>query len=183
MAKLQICCDMTKQPPLILHFRMGAEGAERIKQRKKAGLSQIKFVSLLTDYTLIYTHTDKTRISNMSQQPQLVDAIVEGIREKKGRRIAVVDLNRIVTAPAKYFVVCEGNTPQQIQALTRSVGNTAISMAGERAAATIGQQEAQWVAMDFGTVLVHILLPELREFYDIENLWEDANITWLPEED
>lgn len=63
------------------------------------------------------------------------------------------------------------------------MGNTAISMAGERAAATIGQQEAQWVAMDFGTVLVHILLPELREFYDIENLWEDANITWLPEED
>lgn len=56
MAKLQICCDMTKQPPLILHFRTGAEGAERIKQRKKAGLSQIKFVSLLTDYTLIYTY-------------------------------------------------------------------------------------------------------------------------------
>ncbi|MDO4714713.1 MAG: ribosome silencing factor [Bacteroidales bacterium] len=118
----------------------------------------------------------------MSQQPQLVEAIIEGILEKKGRRIAVVDLNRIITAPAKYFVVCEANTPQQVQALTRSIGNTAIEQAGEKAAATIGTQASQWVAMDFGTVLVHIFLPELREFYDIENLWEDADITWLPEE-
>ncbi len=117
----------------------------------------------------------------MSKQPALVKAIIEGIQEKKGRNITVVDLRRIITAPSQFFVICEGGSPQQVQALTRSVGEFALKQASDKASNVIGTQEAQWVAMDFGTVMVHIFLPELREFYDLENLWEDADITDVPD--
>ncbi len=114
---------------------------------------------------------------------ELVEAIVEGLQEKKGRNIVVCDLTEIPDAVCRYFVICSGGSPLQIQALARSVGDTCREKAGTKPLAVDGLGNAVWVAMDFADVIVHIFLPELRTFYDIEHLWADADLQCIPDID
>ena len=110
----------------------------------------------------------------------LVEAIVQGMQDKKGKNIVVVDLTEIPDTICGYFVIATGGSPSQIQALARSVGDKALELAHQKPLAVDGLQYSQWVAMDFAEVIVHILLPEERAFYDIEHLWADAQLTEVP---
>lgn len=114
---------------------------------------------------------------------ELVDTIIEGIQEKKGKSITVVDMSGIVGAITKYFVICEGNSPQQVNAIAESVSDFCRDKLREKPAHCVGLENAQWVAIDYVDVMVHIFLPELRDFYDIEHLWEDAVMTDVPDLD
>lgn len=113
----------------------------------------------------------------------LVEAIVSGMQDKKGKNIVVADLTGIIDTVSDYFIICTGGSPQQVQALARSVGDAALEKAGQKPMAVDGLHHAQWVAMDFSDVIVHIFLPEEREFYDIEHLWADADLTQIPDLD
>lgn len=108
---------------------------------------------------------------------ELVDAIREGIEEKKGRAITVADLSNIAEAVCQAFVICTGGSPTQVHALADSVEDVVTKRGLGKPAAIVGMQNAQWVAMDYGNVMVHIFLQELRDFYDLEHLWADADIT------
>ena len=116
----------------------------------------------------------------MNNPKELVKAIVEGIQEKKGRDIAVADLTKIDTAPCDYFVICTCGSPQQVDAVTDAVEEFSAKLAGEHPSAIAGRQNGVWVAMDYGTVMVHLFVPETRGFYDIEHLWDDAALTEIP---
>lgn len=118
---------------------------------------------------------------SIDQTKHLVKAVIEGIEEKKGHSIVVADLSKIETAPGKYFVICTGGSPQQVEAIADSVGEQVRKLTDEKPAAVAGLENAQWVAMDYGTVMVHIFLPEPREYYDLEHLWEDADLEELPD--
>ena len=113
----------------------------------------------------------------------LVETIVEGIQEKKGKGIVTIDMDKIDGAVCRFFVICQGNSPQQVEAIADSVEETARVKAGEKPIRTVGVGLTQWVAMDYGDVMVHIFLPETRAFYDIEHLWEDAKMTAFADED
>ena len=115
--------------------------------------------------------------------PKLVNTIIEGIQEKKGRSIMVCDLTKFNNAPAQYFVVCTGNTPSQVDAIIDSVEEFARKQADEKPATIAGRNNSLWVAADYGTVMVHVLVPDAREFYDIENIWADAELTEIPDLD
>jgi ribosome-associated protein len=114
------------------------------------------------------------------QTEQLIGHIQAGIEEKKGRDIVVADFSNIPEAICQAFVICTGNSPTHLQALTDSVEEFARKGAGVHPAAIAGLRNAQWVAMDYGTVIVHLFLREVREFYDLERLWADAIITEIP---
>ena len=116
----------------------------------------------------------------MEQTTQLVETIKKGIQEKKGKRIVVANLQGIDGAIARYFVICQGSSPAQVEAITESIGEMARKELNEKPARVAGMENAQWVAMDYGDVIVHIFLPEAREFYDLEHLWADAAITEIP---
>ena len=116
----------------------------------------------------------------MDQTKALVQAIVEGLQEKKGKNIVTVDLSQTTGAICQYMVICEGNTPTQVSALSDSVWDFARRLANEKPLSTDGTQGAQWIGMDYGTVLVHVFLPERRVFYNLENLWADAKVTSIP---
>ena len=118
----------------------------------------------------------------MEQTRQLVETIVKGIQEKKGSKIVVADLSGIEGSICKYFVICQGNSPTQVDAITDSVGEFTLKELTEKPTAIAGQENAQWVAMDYGDVLVHVFLPDVREYYDLEHLWADAPLRRIEED-
>ena len=119
----------------------------------------------------------------MEIKDKLVEAIVKGIQEKKGQDITIADLRGIDGNIASYFVICQGNSPSQVEAIAESVGDFCRKNLGEKPANVAGLGNDQWVAIDFVDVLVHIFQPEVRQFYDLEHLWEDANLTEIPDLD
>ncbi|HCC52525.1 MAG TPA: ribosome silencing factor [Porphyromonadaceae bacterium] len=119
----------------------------------------------------------------MNQTNLLVEAIVKGLQEKKGHGIVVVDLREIQGAICQYMVICEGNNPNQISSLSDSVWEMVHHDIKEKPVSVQGLRNAQWVGMDYGTVLVHIFLPETRSFYRLESLWEDSKIKRIPDID
>ena len=119
----------------------------------------------------------------MEQTKELVETITKGIQEKKGTGIVVADLSGIDGTICHYFVICQGNSPSQVEAITESVGVFARKELDERPAHVVGLENAQWVAMDYTDVLVHVFLPDVREYYDLEHLWDDASLTQIPDLD
>lgn len=118
----------------------------------------------------------------MEQANQLVEHITKGIQEKKGSNIVVVNLSKIEGAICHYFVICQGSSPSQVEAITESVGDIVREGLGEKPTKVVGLENAQWVAMDYTDVMVHVFLPDVREFYDLEHLWEDAPMTKIADE-
>lgn len=107
----------------------------------------------------------------------LLDTIVEGIRNKKGHRIVSIDLRKVKDAPVEYMVVAEGNSNTQLRAIAEEVDDYVRTQTHVHPLATAGEENAEWIAMDYGTIFVHIMLREPRSFYDIENLWSDGKQT------
>jgi ribosome-associated protein len=119
----------------------------------------------------------------MEASTQLVETIKKGIQEKKGSQIVIVDMQGIEGAICQYFVICQGNSPSQVEAIAESVDEFARKERQEKPTAVAGLENAQWVAMDYTDVMVHIFLPDVRAYYDLEHLWEDADLTNIPDLD
>jgi len=117
----------------------------------------------------------------MDDVKNLVETIVEALQEKKGRRIVTMNLSKLENSICQYFVICQGKTPTQVSALCDSVWDKVYERLHEKPMGAIGMKEAQWIAMDYGTVILHIFVPELRNFYNLENLWADAAMTEIPD--
>ncbi len=119
----------------------------------------------------------------MNETKQLIEKIIEGIQEKKGKNIVIADLTDIEDTICNYFIICQGNSPSQVSAITDSVRDYVRKETGTKVVAIDGQRNAQWVAMDYSNIIVHIFLPEARHFYDLEHLWEDAKLESIPDLD
>ena len=116
----------------------------------------------------------------MSENKDLIQSIIEAIQEKKGRDIVHVDLSGIETAAAQGFVIATGNTPMQVTAVADSVREYVEKHAGQRPFNYDGYQNAQWVIIDYGSIFVHVFVPDFRERYNLEQLWADAAINKIP---
>ncbi len=114
---------------------------------------------------------------------EVIDQIIEGIQDKKGKEIVIVDMLKLGNSICDYFVICQGNSPTQVSAITDSIEDTVRINCRRKPYAVDGLRNAQWVAMDYGDILVHIFLPDVRKFYDIEHLWADAKLTTIPDLD
>ncbi|MDD6379214.1 MAG: ribosome silencing factor [Prevotella sp.] len=119
----------------------------------------------------------------MNETEKLVKNVIKGIQDKKGSGIVVADLSHIDGTVCKYFIICQGNSPQQVEAIAGSVSDYVRETTGEKPVNCIGLDNAVWVAMDYVDVLVHIFVPETRQYYDLEHLWEDAKLETVPDLD
>lgn len=119
----------------------------------------------------------------MNETNTLVEKIKEGIQEKKGKNIVIADLSGIEDTICNYFVICQGNSPSQVAAIVDSVREYVRQTTNDKPTAIDGLRNAEWVAMDYNDVLVHVFLPEARHFYNLENLWADAKLTEVPDLD
>ena len=111
-----------------------------------------------------------------TENEQIVKNIVEGIQERKGKEIVVVDMNRLNEAPCSYFVICEGDSNVHVNAVATSVKEYVQEKMQVKPYATDGFENAEWIAMDYGQIIVHVFQRQIRQYYDIEHLWADAQL-------
>lgn len=107
----------------------------------------------------------------------LTDAIVEGILEVKGRNISVLNLKDIYNRVCDYFIICQADSNTQVNAIAGSVEEMVKKITGERPYRKEGFENSEWILVDYVTVVVHIFQTEVRNFYNLESLWADAEIT------
>ena len=121
--------------------------------------------------------------NNLIENDQLVKAIIEGAQEKKGRSIVHVNLENIEQAPTQGFVIVNGNTPIQVEAVADSIREYVEKTVGVRPYNYDGYQNSQWIVIDYGTIFAHVFLPDYRNRYNLEQLWADATINQTPDLD
>ncbi len=119
----------------------------------------------------------------MAETEQILDKIVEGIQERKGKGIVIVDMTGLQEAPCSYFVICEGDSSVHVGSVALSVRDWVRDEIHVKPYAIDGLENSQWVALDYGQIIVHVFQRPVRAFYDIEHLWEDAKLTEIEDLD
>ncbi|GAA4045896.1 MULTISPECIES: ribosome silencing factor [Flavobacterium] len=109
----------------------------------------------------------------------LLTNIIKGIEEVKGNDIEILDLREIDTAVCDYFVICNGSSNTQVNAIVNSVQKVVSKEIKDKPWHVEGTDNAEWVLMDYVSIVVHVFQKEIREYYNIEGLWGDAKITTL----
>ena len=108
---------------------------------------------------------------------QLITQIVKGIEEVKGNDINILDLRDIENTVCSYFVICNGTSNTQVNAIVNSIQKTVSKKLKDKPWHVEGSENAEWVLIDYVNVVVHVFQKHIREFYDIEGLWGDAKTT------
>lgn len=125
----------------------------------------------------------KFKNQGQSQTIDLTTRIVEGIQERKGKRISIVDLSNLETASAQKYIICQGTSTMQVSGVADSVREYVQKTTGRKPYNYDGYKNCQWIVIDYGEILVHVFLPEFREFYSLEQLWSDAVIAEIEDLD
>ena len=115
-----------------------------------------------------------------NESKQLVDYVIEGIQEKKGSGIVVLNLSELENTITNYFVICEGDSNVHVDAVAGSVEDYVRENAKEKPFRIEGKQNAQWIIIDYLDVVVHVFQKTTRNFYKLESLWADAQKTEIP---
>ena len=113
------------------------------------------------------------------REKQLVDEIILGIENVKGENIHQLDLRELDNTPCDFFIVCSGNSNTQVSAIVNSVQKTVSKALHEKPFHTEGLDNAEWVLIDYVNVVVHVFQNQIREYYNIEELWGDAKSTQI----
>jgi ribosome-associated protein len=108
---------------------------------------------------------------------KLSEAIVKGMQEKKALDIVVMDLQEVKNAVADFFVICSGSSDKQLSAIADSVDDEVYKTLKENPWHTEGKHNKVWLLIDYTTVVAHIFKRDKREFFALEKLWGDAEIT------
>lgn len=109
--------------------------------------------------------------------------IIDAIRDRKGRSITLVDLENIPGASAPAFIIAEGNSVTQVGAIADHLEERLLKDAHLKPFNEDGKKNSEWIVMDYGDVWIHIFVPEARRRYNLEDLWNDAQITEYPDLD
>ena len=112
----------------------------------------------------------------------LADLVVRGMQDKKASDIVVLNLKELKNAVADYFIICSANSDTQLEALARSVEEEVEKVTGESPWQTEGRTNREWVLLDYVDVVVHVFLRDRRKFYALEELWGDADISYIEAE-
>lgn len=113
---------------------------------------------------------------NVTDTEKLVDTIIEGIREKKGREIVSLNLTKLENVVSEYFIICHADSNIQVNAIANSVEEFSKKKLNIPVWHKEGFENSQWILLDYVSVIVHIFQYEHRKFYNLEDLWADAEI-------
>ena len=116
----------------------------------------------------------KKSLTRLSKNSKIFKVIIQAILDKKGENIVSLDLRKIPEAVADFFIVCEASNNNQLRAIADNVEEEVKKQCQETAFKHEGRQAEQWILIDYVNIVVHIMLPEPRKFYQLEELWSDA---------
>lgn len=119
----------------------------------------------------------KSSDTRLTRNSRIFKAIIKAIQDKKGENIVSLDLKKIPEAVADFFVICEATSSTQIRAIGESIEDHVKKQCGEIPYKHEGYQHLQWVLIDYVNIVVHIMQPETRKFYKLEEMWSDAVLT------
>jgi ribosome-associated protein len=111
----------------------------------------------------------------------LAEIIVKGMLQKKAKNIIKIDLRGVNASVADYFVICHGDSDRQVKAIADSVEEEVREAINEKPLSREGESVCRWVLVDYVNVVVHIFIREVRDFYEIEELWNDGEFTYYNE--
>ncbi|MDA8874364.1 ribosome silencing factor [uncultured Winogradskyella sp.] len=114
-----------------------------------------------------------------SNADQLITTIISGIEDVKGKEIILLDLREIENTVCDYFIICEGTSNTQVNAIVSSIQKQVSKTTKDKPWHIEGTDNAEWILMDYVNVVVHVFQKHIREYYDIESLWGDAITTQI----
>lgn len=115
--------------------------------------------------------------ARLTRSSKLFKTIIHAIQEKKGEQIVSLDLRKIPEAVADFFIICQASNNNQLKAIADNIEFEVKNNCGENPFKHEGRQAEQWILIDYVNIVVHIMLPEPRKFYQLEELWSDAPAT------
>ena len=110
----------------------------------------------------------------------LIEKIVDGISDVKGQNVEMIDLRKIENRICDFYIICSGSSNTHVLAILESVRKKVSKSLKEKPSHTEGEENAEWVLLDYINVVVHIFQEQVREFYKIEDLWGDCKINMIP---
>jgi ribosome-associated protein len=128
----------------------------------------------LEQLSTLTTRRKRSGAGRLTRSSKLFKSIINAIQEKKGENIISLDLRKIPEAVADFFIICEASSTTQVKAIADYVEYLAKQTSNELPYKTEGQQAGQWVLVDYVNIVVHVMQPETRKFYKLEEMWSDA---------
>ncbi len=110
-------------------------------------------------------------------EEELLNVIIESIKNKKGKEIVSIDLSKIDNSVCDYFIISHGDSTTQVDAISEEIKEKTHELLEVKVGHVEGQQNRQWILLDYFTIVVHVFLEEQRRFYHLEELWADGEIT------
>lgn len=117
---------------------------------------------------------EKSTITRLTRNSKIFKTIIKAIQDKKGENIVSLDLRKIPEASADFFIVCEASSTTQVKAICDFVEHQVKTECNEAPYKHEGKQALQWVLIDYVNVVVHVMHPEARRFYKLEEMWSDG---------
>lgn len=111
----------------------------------------------------------------------LTQLVVQGMLEKKAQDIVVLDLRKVKNAVSDYFIICSGTSDTQLDAIADSVEEEVKKQSGEVVWHKEGKANREWILIDYVDVVAHVFKKDRRKYYDLEELWGDAQVTHIAE--
>jgi ribosome-associated protein len=128
---------------------------------------------LATNLEVLQTRK-KSTVTKLTKSSKIIKTIVKAIHGKKGENVISLDLRKIPEAVAEFFIICEANNPTLVKAIADEIEFKVKQECNELAYKHEGRTAQQWILIDYVNVVVHVMLPEPRKFYGLEELWSDA---------
>ena len=125
--------------------------------------------------SILTTRRKRSSAGRLTRNSKLFKSIINAIQEKKGENIISLDLRKIPEAVADFFIICEAGSTTQVKAIADYIEYHTKQAVNEIPYRTEGQHSGQWVLVDFVNVVVHVMQPETRKFYKLEEMWSDAD--------
>ena len=108
---------------------------------------------------------------------KLISNIIKSIEEVKGKEVILIDMKKIDNSPCDYFIICDGSSNTQVSAIVSKIKKNVSKLLSEKPLNIEGLENCKWVLIDYIDIVVHVFQKEIRQYYNIENLWGDAKHT------
>ena len=122
------------------------------------------------------TRRKRNSVTRLTKNSKIFKAIIHAVQEKKAHNIVSLDLRKIPEAVADFFIICEATSTTQVRAIADYVDEYVKQSISESPFRHEGQGVAHWILVDYVNIVVHVMQPETRKFYKLEEMWSDADV-------